>query len=107
MRDTVTVVRPTSYEERGSEVRDWELATEHVLDRVQVTAAATSQDRDGRDAQASDRRTLRAMYDADVKPGDRVRWRGELYEVDGEVFHSESPTGRASSTRCALVRWEG
>ena len=27
--------------------------------------------------------------------------------VDGEVFHSKSPTGRVSTTRCALARWEG
>lgn len=107
MRDSVTVIRPAAKTVRGSTVFDWDNATEHVVDRLQVTAAATSQDRDGRVVQVSDRRTLRAMYDADVQPGDRIRYEGVTYEVDGEVFHSKSPTGRVSSTRCALARWEG
>jgi hypothetical protein len=107
MTDAVTVIRPSTKTVRGSTVPDWGNATEHQLAHCQVTAAATSQERDGRVVNVSDRRTLRARYDADIRPGDRVRWNGEVYEVDGEVFHSESPTGRVSSTRCALQRWEG
>ncbi|MBR2837777.1 MAG: hypothetical protein IKE55_03235 [Kiritimatiellae bacterium] len=107
MSDSVTVVRPGARTVRGSTVPDWAAATEHVVDRVQVTAAATQQDRDGRVVNVHESATLRAPYDADVRPGDRVRWGGEIYEVDGEVFHSKSPTGRVSSTRCALRRWEG
>lgn len=107
MRDSVTVIRPAVKAVRGSTVPDWDNATEHELKRVQVTAASTSQDRDGRVVNVAQGRTLRAMYDADVQPGDRIRFDGEVYEVDGEVFHSKSPTGRVSSTRCALARWEG
>jgi len=107
MRDSVTVIRPVAKTVRGSTVPDWDNATTHVVSRVQVTAAATQQDRDGRVVNVADGRTLRAMYDADVQPGDRVVYEGETYEVDGEVFHSKSPTGRVSSTRCALRRWEG
>lgn len=107
MTDTVTVTRPASKAVRGSTVPDWEHATEHVVRRCQVTAASTQQERDGRVVNVSDRRTFRARYDADVQPGDRVTWNGVTYEVDGEVFHSKSPTGRVSSTRCALARWEG
>ena len=107
MNETVTVIRPASKTVRGSTVPDWDNATEHQLARCQVTAASTQQDRGGRVVNVSDRRTLRAPYDADILPGDRVRWNGEVYEVDGEVFHSKSPTGRVSTTRCALQRWEG
>ena len=107
MRDSATVIRPTKKTVRGSTVPDWDNATEHELKRVQVTAASTQQDRDGRVVNVADRRTLRAMYDADVQPGDRIRYEDEIYEVDGEVFHSKSPTGRVSTTRCALARWEG
>lgn len=107
MRDSVTVIRPAEKSVRGSTVPDWDNATTHVVDRVQVTAASTQQERDGRVVNVADGRTLRAMYDADVQPGDRVVYEGETYEVDGEVFHSKSPTGRVSSTRCALRRWEG
>ena len=107
MRDSVTVIRPAAKTVRGSVVPDWDNATEHELTRVQVTAASTQQDRDGRVVNVAQGRTLRAMYDADVKPGDRIRFEDAIYEVDGEVFHSKSPTGRVSSTRCALRRWEG
>jgi len=107
MRDSVTVVRPSSKTVRGSTVPDWDNASEHVVNRVQVTAASTQQNRDGRVVNVADGRTLRAMYDADVKPGDRVVFEGETYEVDGEVYHTPSPTGRVSSTRCTLRRWEG
>lgn len=107
MRDTVTVVRPGVKTSRGTTVRDWDNTTLHVLQNVHVTAASTQQDRDGREVNVTDMRTLRAPYIADVQPGDRVVWNGVTYEVDGEVFHSKSPTGRVSSTRCTLARWEG
>lgn len=105
--DTVTVLRAPLRSTRGTAVRDWANAVAHEVDRCQVTAAATSQDRDGRVVQVADRRTLRAPYDADIQEGDRVVYEGRTYEVDGEVFHSKSPTGRVSTTRCALARWEG
>ena len=107
MKDAVTVVRPASKTVRGSTVPDWDNATEHELTRIQVTAAATQQDRDGRMVNVAESRTLRAPYDADVRPGDRVVFEDETYEVDGEVFHSKSPTGRVSTTRCKLRRWNG
>lgn len=107
MNEAVTVIRPGTKTVRGAAVRDWDEASEHQVTRCQVTAASTSQDRDGRETNAVGSFTLRAMYSADIQAGDRVRWRGEVYEVDGDVFHSESPTGRVSSTRCAIKRWEG
>lgn len=107
MNDTVTVVRAPMITKNGAEVRDWKNATTFMLTNVQVTAQATSRDFEGRVTQVSDRRTLRAKYQADIQPGDRIEWNGDTYEVDGEVFHTKSPTGRVSSTRCTLVRWEG
>lgn len=106
-RETVRVLRAPMRESRGSQVPDWERAEEHEVSGCLLTARATSQDRDGRALQVTSGLTLRAPYGSDVMPGDRVIARGELYEVDGEVFHTESPAGRASSTRCALARWEG
>lgn len=107
MRDSVTVIRPAARAVRGSTVPDWDNAAEHVVERCQVTAASTQQDRDGRAVNVADSMTLRAGYDADVRPGDRVVHDGVVYEVDGEVFRSKSPTGRVSTVRCALRRWEG
>lgn len=107
MRDTVTVVRPGARESRGSTVPDWDNPSRHVVADVQVTPVSTVQDRDGRVANADDRMRLRCRFDADIKPGDRVVWNGDTYEVDGDVFHVKSPTGRVSSTRCTLALWRG
>ena len=107
MRDTVTVLRAPLAKKNGAEYRDWEHATQTILTRVQVTAQGTSRDFEGRVLQLNDVRTLRAQYDADIRPGDRVIWNDDTYEINGEVFHTKSPTGRVSSTRCTLVRWEG
>ena len=106
-RDTVTIIRAPLEVKNGSEYRNWNKATSHELDHVQVVAAGTSRDYAGRTENITDRRTLRANYDADIREGDRVAFEGNLYEIDGEVFHTKSPTGRASSTRCTLMRWKG
>lgn len=106
-RDTVTVIRAQLAVKNGSEYRDWEHATQTQISRVQVTARSTSRDFQGRTESIDDGRTLRANYDADIQAGDRVIYDGEVYEVSGEVFHTKSPTGRASSTRCTLQRWMG
>lgn len=107
MKDTVTVLRAPLLKKNGAEYRDWPNAAEHTLSNVQVAAASTSRDFEGRVLQVSDRRTLRARYEADIMPGDRIVWNNVTYEIDGEIFHTKSPTGRVSSTRCSLVRWEG
>lgn len=107
MTDQVTVLRAPIIKKNGMEARDWGQAETSLVNSVQITAQATSRDFEGRVEQVTDRRTLRAAYDADIQPGDRVIWNGATYEVDGEVFHTKSPTGRVSSTRCTLVRWEG
>ena len=106
-KDTVTRLRAPIITKNAMETRDWSNATSKVINRVQVVAQSTSRDFDGRVLNVSDRRTLRAMYDADIQAGDRVVWNGDTYEVEGEVFHTKSPTGRVSSTRCTLVRWSG
>ena len=107
MTDSVTVQRAPNAKRNGMEYRDWTNAADHTVSNVQVTAQSTSRDFDGRVEQVTDRRTLRAKYDADIQTGDKVIWNGADYEVDGEVFHTKSPTGRISSTRCTLVRWKG
>ena len=106
-KDQVTVLRAPLISKNGMEARDWENATSRVVKNVQVTTQVTSREFGDRVTQVTDRRTLRAKYDADIVPGDRIIWKGDTYEIDGEVFNTVSPTGRVSSTRCTLVRWEG
>ena len=106
-RDSITVIRASIVTRNGGGERDWSNATETTINNVQVTARAPSQDFQGRMLNITDSRTLRANYDADIQEGDHVVYDGNIYEVDGEVFHTKSPTGRASSTRCTLTRWTG
>lgn len=106
-RDQITVLRAPVEKKNGADFRDWENAKEIKISRVQVTAGATAQTIEGRLLNVNDTRTLRANYDADIREGDRVVYDGEIFEVIGEVFHTKSPTGRASSTRCSLTRWTG
>lgn len=107
MKDSVTVIRAELITKNGAEVRDWKNATEHIVSNVQVTPQATSREFGNRTTQVTEGGTLRAKYDADIKPGDRIVWNDTTYEIDGEVFHTKSPTGRVSTTRCSLIRWEG
>ena len=117
MTDSVTIIRAPFRVKNGMEYRVWTtdaISTteaigpiEKTIMNVQVTAQSTSRDFDGRVEQVTDRRTLRAPFNADIQPGDRVIWNGDTYEIDGDVYHTKSPTGRVSSTRCTLVRWEG
>ena len=106
-RETVTVIRAPLIIKNGQQTRDWTNASSHSVTNVQITAQATTREFDGRVTNVTDRRLFRGPYDADIEPGDRIVWNGDTYEIDGEVFHSPSPTGRISSTRCTLVRWEG
>ena len=106
-RDEVIRRRAVLKVKNGMEYPDWDDANEITIKNVQVTAAATSRELEERTLNVSDRRTLRAGYDADIQAGDRIVWNGEVYDIDGEVFHSKSPTGRISTTRCALMRFKG
>lgn len=106
-RDSVTVKRAPIITKNGAEKRDWANHTTHVINGVQVVPQTTARDFDDRTTQATERRTLRAGFEADIEPGDIIVWKEKDYEIDGEVFHTVSPSGRVSSTRCTLVRWEG
>ena len=106
-KDTVTRLRAPLETNNGADYYDWNQASELVISNVQITAQSTDRDFEGRVLNVSDRRTLRASYNADIQAGDRIVWEGNTYEIAGEVFHTKSPTGRVSSTRCTLVRWDG
>ena len=107
MVDSVTVWRAELIIKNGQQIREWDKAESHTVTDCLITPQATSREFDGRVTQVTDRRTLRTMYDADIMEGDRIEWDGKTYDIDGEVFHTKSPTGRISTTRCSLIRWEG
>ena len=107
MKDSVIRQRAAVITKNGAEIQDWSNTATATIEGVQVTAQGTSRVFADRTVQIEDRRTLRAPYHADIEAGDRIVWEGNTYEIEGDVFHTKSPTGRVSSTRCTLVRWCG
>ena len=107
MNDSVTRYRAPVTKYNGQDKYDWANAVAKTITNVQVVPQSTARVFDDRTLNISERYTLRAKYDADIQAGDRIVWNGDTYEIEGEVFHTKSPTGRVSSTRCTLVRWVG
>lgn len=107
MNDSVTRYRAPVTKYNGQDKYDWTNAVAKTITNVQVVAQSTARVFEDRTLNISERYTLRAKYDADIEAGDRIVWNGNTYEIEGEVFHTKSPTGRVSSTRCTLVRWVG
>lgn len=107
MKDSVTRYRAPVTKYNGQDKYDWANAVAKTITKVQVIAQSTARVFDDRTLNISERYTLRAPYDADIEAGDRIGWNGNTYEIEGDVFHTKSPTGRVSSTRCTLVRWVG
>ncbi len=84
-RDTVTLLRaPIVTNPYGNSGRDWSVATERTV------AANVQGPSGGEDLAEGNRVTSRWRLflpaTADLAPTDRVRWKGEVYDVDGEVF---------------------
>lgn len=105
-KDSIQVYHCTNASKNGGQYATY--SSEAVtIDYVQVTAQASERDFEGRLLNIADKRLVRANYDADIREDDLVVYDGETYQVDGEVFHTKSPTGRASSTRCTIKRWTG
>lgn len=110
--DTVTVIRAPKIVSRGSEVRDWDNATEHVIKGCSVQPSASTRDFAGRAEQSKFSFHMFAPPNADIEAGDRIRAdvgvNGELtFEIDGVPYSRKSPTGRVSSVQVDLTIWEG
>lgn len=109
-RQTVTVIRASTTANRyGDDIRDWNTADEVDLTGVRLIPQAADNnienvvDRD----RIIRRWVLFAPPDADVVASDRIRYGGDLYEIDGEVRHWPSPSGRLSHIEADLTRVEG
>lgn len=82
---TVTRIRPTTKNVRGSVVPDWEHASSKEINGVSMQPASTSLSQDGRVLGISDLYTLFAPPDADIQTGDRISFNSKTYTIDGEV----------------------
>lgn len=106
-RDVVTVKRPQRRESRGSIVLDWSSPEEITLTRCSFQNQNTYTDRDGRTLQVTNGARLFTSYDADVQAGDRVEWRGGVYEITGAPIPVYGATGRISHYEIPLTESTG
>lgn len=105
-RETVIIRRAPLKEVRGSLVRDWANFTTHTLACCSVQPSATSS-ADERAEQSTNRWELYAPPCSDVQRGDRVEYKGTVYEIDGDPYVWKSPTGRVTHLHAHLEEWVG
>jgi head-tail adaptor len=106
--DDITVRRAplVAADRYGKKARDWANATDHTVSGVSVqalTAVEQSVDRE----YASTRVALFAPYEADLTATDRVTWRGQAFEVDGEPFQWVDDVGQVDHLYAILKRMTG
>jgi hypothetical protein len=100
---TITRLRPTlAADGHGNLEPNWSAATELVIDWCSVQPGATEEDLAGRDSTLI-QWTVFAPLAADIRPGDRIRYKGKTY--DGEPARWE--TGILDHQVVFLKTWEG
>lgn len=104
---TITRIRTTeTKDERGSSVPDWSKATERDIEGCSVQPSNTTLSQDGRVLGISETLTAYLPPEADVKAGDRIRFEGDVYTIDGEPRKWTAPLTR-SNIQITLKKWEG
>lgn len=105
--DTVTRLRGNATtDEYGNDAIDWSAPAEVDVAPSLVQPAATSE-LDGDREAITTRWTWRMPAGADVIGTDRARWRGEVYQIDGDVQPWDSPTGALDHKVCSLSKVKG
>lgn len=105
-RQTVTRIRPTTKDVRGSSVPDWSNPDRKMISGCSVQPASTDLSQDGRVLGILDGMTCYMPPNADVLEGDRIEFEGILYTIDGapRVWPS---AGNLAHKQLRLVRWSG
>lgn len=104
---TITRIRTTeTKDERGSAVPDWSKATELDITGCSVQPASTTLSQDGRVLGISESLTAYLPDGADVMAGDRIRYNGEVYTIDGEPRQWKAALN-LSNIQLTLKKWEG
>ena len=104
---TITRIRPGVREVRGSEIRDWNNVDELVISNCSMQPAGNTLSQDGRVLGVYDGYTCYAPANADIQPGDRIEFNGQVFEINGEPNHWQSATGNLNNMLLNLVRWSG
>lgn len=104
----ITRVRPGTKTIRGSEVPDWspDKVSELKITGCSVQPASTSLSQDGRVLGIDEGWTAYIPEGSDVLAGDRIKFDGDTYEINGEPKKWTGAFTR-SHIQLNLVRWEG
>lgn len=106
-KDTVIRLRAGTQTERGSAVPDWQKASQLTISGCSMQPAGTSLSDDGRVLGITDGYTCYLPPGSDVRAGDRIRYDGKDYTIQGDPRVWQSPTGRVSHITLNLERWQG
>ena len=105
-RDSITVVRPGIKKSRGTVIKDWDTATEHVIKNVSVQATSSNTTYDTREGVVI-RATAYLPPNSDIAAGDLVKWHGYTFAIDGDPLPVYSPTGALNHVKATLIDWRG
>lgn len=103
---SITRLRPSTKTERGSTVPDWSKPDELVIDGCSVQPTTTSLSQDGRVQGVTDGLTVYAPAGIDVQAGDRIRYGGNVYTINGDPLIWPG-AARLQHVQLNLVRWRG
>ena len=105
-RQTIVRLRPTTTTERGSTILDWDNPDELTIPECSVQPSSTSLSQDGRVLGVADGLTVYAPAGVDVQAGDRIRFNGEDYTINGDPLIWPG-AGRLAHVQLNLQRWRG
>ena len=103
---TVTRLRASVKTVRGSDIPDWSKPNELSIRGCSVQPAATDLSQDGRVLGIMDGLTCYMPPGADVQEGDRIRYDGNVYEIDGAP-RIWPAAGNLAHIQVNLRRWSG
>jgi hypothetical protein len=104
---TITRLRPSTKESRGTIIPDWSNPTSKDITPVSVQPAQSTISLDGRVLGLSDAYTVYCNVDDDVLVGDRIIYDGKTFQVNEEPRVWHSPTGKVTNKQFTMIRYKG
>ena len=105
-RQTITRLRPTETTSRGSTIYDWSNPDELDIPNCSVQPSGTSLTQDGRVQGIQDGLTVYAPAGVDVRAGDRIRYAGNVYTINGDPLIWPGAVA-LDHIQLNLQRWRG
>lgn len=99
-------LRPKTTTARGSTIYDWSDPDSLEIAGCSVQPAGTSLTQDGRVQGIADGLTVYAPAEADIKAGDRIRFGGNDYTINGDPLMWPG-AARLAHIQLNLQRWRG